>query len=415
MQKNKQKQPKLKVAVIGLGGRGIGLLDGVMYRMRNIEIVAVCDVEQDRIEKAQKHAKPRLCPEPKGYTDYTQILKDGGIDCVIISTSWCAHSQIANDFMRAGIPVGVEVGGAYSVEECWDTVRCYEETKTPYMMLENCCYGEYELAVLKMVQDGVFGEVVHCSGGYKHDIRDEIAFGNKNKHYRLNEYINRNCENYPTHEIGPISKVLNLTYGNTMVSLTSTASKACGLKKYIETRKDKYDDLKALEKQEFCQGDIVTTVIKCAGGETITITLDTTLPRIYSRGFEVRGTRAMFSEDERRLILDKDTKVGVTKKSLRYTSRKYGHPIWKYFKASGIKGGHGGMDWLVLEAFFASVRNGDKVMPIDVYEAASWMVITALSAKSIESGSVPVEFPDFTNGAWKTRKQQGKGTFFLEK
>lgn len=407
---------KLRVAVIGLGGRGIGLLDGVMYHMRDVEIVAVCDVEKDRIEKAQNHAKTRLRPQPKAYTDYTQIIKDGGIDCAIISTSWSVHSQIAKDFLRAGIPIGVEVGGAYTVEECWDIVQCYEETKTPYMMLENCCYGEYELAVLRMVREGIFGEVVHCSGGYKHDIRDEIAFGNKNKHYRLNEYINRNCENYPTHEIGPISKILDITYGNRMVSLTSTASKACGLKNYVNTRKEKFEDIKALENQDFKQGDIVNTIIKCENGETISITLDTTLPRVYSRGFEVRGTRAMFSEDEKRLILDKeDTKISVSKKSLRYTRRKYGHPIWKYFKTEGIRGGHGGMDWLVLEAFFESVRAGDGNTPIDVYEAATWMVITALSNKSIENGSIPVEFPDFTKGEWKTRKQKGKGLFFLEK
>ncbi len=408
-------EEQLNVAVIGLGGRGIGLLQLVMYRMKDINVTAVCDVYEDRVEKARKLAKKMRRIEPCGYTDYREILKDDSIDAVIITASWSAHSQIALDAMRAGKAVGMEVGGAYTVEECWDLVNCYEETKTPFMMLENCCYGEYELAVLNMVRKGIFGDVVHCGGGYKHDLRYEVAFGEKNRHYRLHEYMTRNCENYPTHEIGPISKVLNINYGNRMVSLTSTASCSKGLNRYITDRMDKYDNLKKLKDVEFAQGDIVTTVIKCANGETISIQLDTTLPGKYSRGFEVHGTKAYYTEDGNAFVDDNhNLKHEGIKSSGKRMVRKYRHPIWKWFKRFGVKGGHGGMDWLVFKAFFDAVKKGDGHMPIDVYDAACWMVITALSAESIENNSACVEFPDFTRGEWKTRKQQGEGMFFLE-
>ena len=74
------------------------------------------------------------------------------------------------------------------------------------------------------------------------------------------------------------------------------------------------------------------------------------------------------------------------------------------FEKEGVKGGHGGMDWLVLRAFIESVKN-DKKPPIDVYDMASWMAITCLSEESITLGSAPVAIPDFTNGAWKTRER----------
>ena len=45
------------------------------------------------------------------------------------------------------------------------------------MLMENCCYGRDELMVLNMVKKGVFGEVIHCAGGYQHDLRDEVAYG----------------------------------------------------------------------------------------------------------------------------------------------------------------------------------------------------------------------------------------------
>ena len=43
-------------------------------------------------------------------------------------------------------------------------------------------------------------------------------------------------------------------------------------------------------------------------------------------------------------------------------------------------------------------------MPIDVYDAAAWMSIAYLSEKSIANNGAPVEIPDFTNGAYKTRR-----------
>ena len=129
------------------------------------------------------------------------------------------------------------------------------------MMMENCCYGRKELLILNIVRQGLFGEVVHCQGGYKHDLRDEISKGEELRHYRLSNYKNRNCENYPTHELGPISRVLNINRGNRLVSLSSFASKAAGLHDYLVRKNESESDP---DKLQFTQGDVVTTVLKCA-------------------------------------------------------------------------------------------------------------------------------------------------------
>ena len=44
------------------------------------------------------------------------------------------------------------------------------KTTVPAMLMENCCYGREEMAVLNMVQKGLFGEVPHCLGSYSRDI-----------------------------------------------------------------------------------------------------------------------------------------------------------------------------------------------------------------------------------------------------
>ena len=391
----------IKVAFVGLGNRGEALLDVVLSQEE--KVTAVCDLYADRAEKAAKKVEDRSGNTPAVYTDYKELLNDENVNTVVISCAWEDHIRIAVDTMRAGKAVALEVGGAYSVHQCWELVKTYEETGMPFMFLENCCFGRRELMVLNMVKLGVMGNVVHCSGGYHHDLRDEIAYGRENRHYRLRNYLTRNCENYPTHELGPIAKVLNINSGNRMVSLTSTASKAEGLHDFI-LRKKGEDEF--LCHAQVNQGDIVTTVIKCANGETIVLTLDTTLPRFYSRGFTVRGTRGMYEESTDSIFLDcpedakydwswRANKVG---NASEYTE-KYEHPIWKKYIEDGVKGGHDGMDYLEFKFLFDALRN-NKPMPVDVYDAASWMVISALSEISIARGSAPVEIPDFTEGKW---------------
>ncbi|WP_053985993.1 Gfo/Idh/MocA family protein [Niameybacter massiliensis] len=407
---------QLNIGLIGAGARGMGLLHGVILHMEDINIVAVCDTYADRAEGAANAVNASRGTTPVATTDYKEILAMPEVDAIVISSAWTGHIQIAIEAMEAGKYVGMEVGGAYSVEECWDLVKAYERTGVPCMMLENCCYGREELMVLNMVKKGIFGEVVHCQGGYQHDLREEIGYGKENRHYRLVNYSNRNCENYPTHEIGPIAKVLDINRGNRMLSLTSMSSKARGMHEYIAQHKS---DDETLMNRHFTQGDVVTTSIKCAHGETIIITLDTTLPRAYSRGFRVQGTKAMFLEDNMTLFLDGehnqyDFKWNEQWGNVEKYREQYDHPLWKQFLTEGVQGGHGGMDWLVLKAFFECAKAGSEV-PIDAYDTAAWMCIGALSEQSIAMGSMPVAIPDFTNGKWMHRQEETASKYCLSR
>ena len=141
---------KIGIGIIGLGGRGIGL-SHTLLGFENCEIRAVCDVYADRVEELQKLVKEKRGTDAFGTLDYKEVLTRDGIDAIIISTSWESHIEIATAAMRAGVPVGMEVGGAYSVEDCFTLVRTQVETGTKFMFLENCCYGRKELTILNMV------------------------------------------------------------------------------------------------------------------------------------------------------------------------------------------------------------------------------------------------------------------------
>ncbi len=394
---------KIKVAVIGLGCRGYGNLHTILS-FNNVEVTCVCDVYDDRNQRAVDLVKGKRRNEPFSTVDYKEILGRKDVDVVFIFTSWESHVSIAVEAMKSGHAVGMEVGGAYTLDECYALVETWENTKQPFMFLENCCFGKSEMMVANMVKDRLFGEIVHCHGCYGHDLRPEITGGKENRHYRLNNYLNRNCENYPTHELGPIAQILGINRGNRMVKLVSVASKSAGLKDYVDARKDTIIN-KELIGKEWKQGDIVETIIICENGETISLKLDTTLARPYSREFTVRGTRGMFEENTNTVYLEGNPEFGfysVNFDNAKQYEEKYLPDIWKNVTEEIIKAGHDGMDYLVFKEFFDCLQE-NRPMPIDVYDAAAWMCITCLSQKSIEGGNIPVEIPDFTNGAYKKR------------
>ena len=392
----------IRIGFVGLGGRGRGLLKSAVLAQKE-QVVAVCDLYEDRLQMGVDIVTEAGQDKPKAYTNYKELVRDEDVNTVIIASAWESHIEVAIAAMDAGKAVAMEVGGAYSVDQCFALVAAYERNDVPFMFLENCCFGRREMMVLNMVKKGLFGEIVHCAGGYHHDLRHEISFGKENRHYRLRNYMHRNCENYPTHELGPIAKVLDINHGNRMLTLTSTASKSAGLHEYI--LKNKSDDQQLVD-TKFAQGDVITTVIKCAKGETIVLTLDTTLPRYYSRGFTVRGTKGFYEEALDAVFLDRKEDIDrewcwkkeCVGNAAEY-QEEYDHPVWKQYIEDGIQGGHDGMDWLEFKHFFRALRNGDP-MPCDVYDAAAWMCITPLSEKSIAQGGAVVEIPDFTNGKW---------------
>ncbi len=408
---------KIRVAYIGLGRRGIGVLKKCISEMPDVEIKVLCDRRESALQKAAELFLEKGVPIPELSTDAKASIERPDIDAVFIMTGWAEHGLLAEQSMQAGKYTAIEVGCVFDLEECFRLIKIYEETKSPLMMLENCCYGRREMMALNLRDQGLFGEIVHCAGGYLHYLPKEDLFKDmidradgENHHYRLPYYLSHNCEQYPTHELGPIAKVLRINRGNRFVSLSSFASKAAGLK---EAAKRHLGEGSPYAEMNYIQGDIITTVLTCAGGETVQLTLDTTLPRpYYSRGFEIRGTKGGQSEEGKCVFLEGMQEPIRNNEEEMF--EKYDHPLHREYHALGERGGHGGMDWLVCRAFIESVKRGEEP-PIDAYDSVTLMAIAALSEESIKRGGAPVEFPDFTNGKWKDERPCNSGKYSLDK
>ena len=400
-----------KIAIVGVSGRGSGMLD-LMLDIPGVECPAVCDIVPERAERGldivKNHAN-YTGYDVHAYTDYRELFRNEKLDGVYIATTWITHTEIAVAAMKAGVHAGVEVGGAASEAECRRMVEVSLDTGKFCMLMENCCYDRKEMAVFKMAKEGKFGEIIHCEGGYRHDLRDEIVLGRENIHGRLYNFQHRNGELYPTHQLGPIAKLLDINRGNRFVSLVSMSSKSRGLNEWIKKEKGENYDLYGYD---FAEGDVVTTIIKCARGETITLTHGCSLPRPYWRNYLVEGTKGVFFEaTEREWLFAAE---GVTESTDRWENfndriSEFEHPLWKEYLGDGVKKGHGGMDYLVLESFVDSVRA--NAAAIDTYDTAALMAITYLSEQSVAMGSAPVPVPDFTNGKWIDREPYRKSKF----
>ena len=396
---------KVGIGIIGLGPRAETLLASLKFMTDVMEITAICDLNDSRIELLRKKILEAGMAAPKEYRNYRELIADDAVDAVLIPTSWNSHLQIAEECLAHGKYAGIEVGGAASLEELWQIVRAAEKTGVSCMMLENCCYGRNELMVLNMVRQGLFGELIHCECGYEHDLA-EMAWKTPDKERAIHNRF-RNGDLYPTHGLGPISKILRINRGNRFLTITSTASKARGFSGAAAAH-----GIEAV----YNQGDMVTSVIRCANGETIMLRHCISLPRPYSRDCRVQGTRGIWLEDVKGIYVENisKTEVLIDAAGNPYTTHhwsgvsdfyeKYDHPIWKEFSKNQI-GEHGGMDYLVLSAFVEAVQKRQPT-PIDVYDVAAWMSVTALSEQSVALGGQVLPFPDFTNGKWIAREPE---------
>ena len=113
--------------------------------------------------------------------------------------------------------------------------------------------------------------------------------------------MTRNGDLYPSHGIGPAAIWLNIHRGNRFTRISSFATKARGLKQYAtDVGGKEHPSARA----DFALGDVVTTQLACANGETILLLHDTNLPRPYSLGFRVQGTRGLWMDLNNSLYIE---------------------------------------------------------------------------------------------------------------
>ena len=383
---------KVRIGFVGVGARGQRAVER-MVNIEGTEVVGVCDFIDENLEASCAivaklgHRKPVALLGEEGWRN---LCDRDDIDLIYICTDWVSHANIAVYALDQGKHVALEVPAAMSVEDCWRLVDAAERNQRHCMMLENCCYDEFELATLNMVQQGVFGELMHAEASYIHDLRDRISTNDEGHRRWINwqvEYMATHIANfYPTHGLGPVALALGIHRGDRMKSVVSVSSEAIG------------------DPEKF-RGTMNSSIIKTEKGRTILLQHGIALPRPYSRSFLLSGTKGYLQKyPAPYMAFAPDTTDVLSGERCAEFAEKYKHPFVVQYKERGVElCGKRWIDFVMDNRLIYCLRNG-LPLDMDVYDAAEWSSLVELTEQSALMGGQPVEIPDFTRGEWDKLK-----------
>ncbi len=405
--------PIVRVAFIGLGMRGSDAVER-MTHIEGVEIVALCDMVEKNTQSANAVLAKLGLPKAKEFfgdeNAWKKVTALPNVDLVYVATDWLHHAAIGVQAMKDGKHVAIEVPGALTMKEIWELIDTSEKTRKHCMQLENCVYDFFELTTLNMVQQGVFGEILHAEGSYIHGLQP--YWGEYWNNWRMDYNKKHRGDLYATHGMGPACLALNIHRGDKMNYLVSMDTKAVGNPAYI---KEKSGEVV----KDFRNGDHTMTMIRTENGKTIQIQHDVTSPRPYSRMYQLSGTNGFANKYPLEgYALDSKT-VGAdvapnyqklsahsfmpeeVKKALM---EKYKHPIVKGIEEKAKEvGGHGGMDFIMDFRLIYCLQKG-LPLDMDVYDLAEWSCLGPLTEISLDNNSAPIQIPDFTRGGWNKLK-----------
>jgi predicted dehydrogenase len=395
--------PFVRIGFIGLGNRGPAAVKRILH-IEGAKVIALCDLRPEKVKAVAQLLKGSV-HEPvlymNGEEDWKNLCERDDIDLVYIATHWAMHTPMAVYAMNQGKHVCVEVPAAKTIEECWALVHASEKNRRHCMMLENTCYGPFEMLALNMARQGFFGDIIHCEGAYIHDTLEGIF--SKEKYWnswRLKENVARNGNLYPTHGLGALAQVMNLNRGDKMDYLVSVSGND-----FMMNEKAKELAAKDSYYREYVgklyRGNINTSTIRTSKGKTIMIQHDVTSPRPRTSIQLISGTKATALEypEPARIATGNEW---APPEMIKQWEEQYKPGIVKKIGEQAKKyGGHGGMDFIMDWRTIDCLRNG---LPLDqdVYDAALWSAVSPLSEWSVRNRSNSIDVPDFTRGEWKT-------------
>lgn len=408
--------PKLETVRVGVIGLGMRNPVSRLAQVPGVKIVALCDLEADRVEKTQKSLEklglPRAIGEYSGSEDaWKKLCERNDIDLVYVVTDWKNHAKMGVYAMEQGKHTAIEVPAAMTLDEIWQLINTSERTRKHCMQLENCVYDFFEMTTLNMAQHGLFGEILHTEGAYIHSLADFWKHYHKN--WRLDYNQKYRGDIYATHGMGPACQLLDIHRGDKMNYLVAIDTKPVNGPEMVKAMTGNLPT-------DFKNGDHTISLIRTEKGKTIQIQHNVMTPRPYSRMYQLTGTKGFANKYPTQGYALEPSQIGkdvapdhenlnshgfVPDDVKNALMKKYKSPILTGDLEEQAKkvGGHGGMDYIMDYRLIYCLRNG-LPLDMDVYDLAEWSCLAEISRISLENNSAPVAIPDFTRGSWNKVK-----------
>lgn len=376
----------IKFGVFGLG-RGSSFYESIM--LNNGEVVAVCDVNEKKLEDAQK----KLGKDVATYTDFDEFLNHKGLEAIFLCNYFHEHAPYAIKALNKNIHVLSECTSNGTMAEGVELVRAAEKSKAIYMLSENYPFMIFNREMRRVYRGGSLGKVLFAEGEYNHPIDPEnvdecISLNPYGKHWRM--HLPRTY--YITHSLAP------LMYITGAVPVRVTAMPV-----FYPFTKDQWTTYPRVRDR--------AAIVTCLNDDDSV--------------FRITGCAAFGAhENSYRICGDKgqiENIRGEEKILLRYNkwdipnggvrSSIY-QPSWNDKDSKKIeKSGHGGGDFLVIREFFDCIRK-KKNPEFDVYFATTMASVAILSHRSLLEKGVPYDIPDFRKEEDKKKYENDRLTPF---
>lgn len=156
---------RVRLGWVGVGARAQALLTDVRDHCPEARSVAVCDLVQDRVERAQKVMER---DKPAGYTDFRRMLDEEKLDGVLVVTEPCNHASVVVPVLEAGIHCFAEKPMDITVEAI-DAItlaarKARETSGALYQIGTQRRYNPGYVSAMEEIHNGLIGKITFMQG-----------------------------------------------------------------------------------------------------------------------------------------------------------------------------------------------------------------------------------------------------------
>ena len=366
---------KIRIGIFG-AGRGVSLSKNFM--LLGCEIVALCDSNEQRRNKARETLGETVIY----YDSFDEFVKHD-MDAVILANNFHEHTPFAIECFKHGLHVFSECISNITMAEGVKLIREFEkanaESGVIYMLAENYPDMIFNREMKRLVDGGTLGKILYAEGEYNHPVAgDDIAFLKEYNYYpeHWRNYIPRTY--YITHSLGPCMRIT----GATPKKVTAFSIFVPNSGAEIPTACRVGDAASIITTQN--DDGTVFRITGCAKFGAHHHTYRVCGTKGQAENLRGMGTKVMLRYNKW------DTPEGAQTETLYEPS--WNDPEEKFIN----RGGHGGGDYITSRTFVESIRAGKQPPhPYDIHSAVTMSSVAILAHRSVLDGGKPYDIPDF--------------------
>ena len=374
-----RKQRPIRVGVVGVG-RGQTFMRSAAPA--NMELVAICDIWKERLQKAGKALKVAT------YTDYDKFLEHD-MDAVVLANYYHQHAPFAIKALDAGLHVMSECAACLTPAEGVALVRAVERSKQIYMFAENYPYSAYNQEMRRLYQEGSVGKFVYGEGEYVHPDPAEVTTARSCGYNHWRNWLPWGVY-YCTHAIAPVMFITD----------TRPESVSAFVMPYD------YDD-----------ASHTATVRRTDIAGALMLQMDNgAIVKALTGGLRGHGNFVRIHCNRGLMENCRHGDKGYLRVWREPWEKKAGEPVETVYKPDfpvhhdlAMKAGHGGGDFFTSFHFAEAIRSGRQPY-LDVYRGLAMTMCGIQGWRSALANGAPMEVPDFRKKAIRKKYENDNFT-----